>query len=92
MATPKQKTKRKRSGLLRQKAHLKKKRRYGGNIFYTVYQQRDTHYIFLKDQTKIIQLERIITKMRYSLEGLNSRPEMEEEIIRKLEGRLIEII
>ena len=37
-------------------------------------------------------MESAITEMKYSLEGLNSRFELTEEIISKLKGKLIEMV
>ena len=39
-----------------------------------------------------MELESAITEMKYSLEGLNSRFELTEEIISKLKGKLIEMV
>lgn len=47
---------------------------------------------FLKDQTKIMELESIITKMKSSVKGLNCRFDLAEEIMSKFGGRLIEIM
>lgn len=47
---------------------------------------------FLKDQTKIMELESIITKMKSSVKRLNCRFDLAEEIMSKFGGRLIEIM